>query len=187
MSGPLSVDAWRIEKAKRSLNVHQGLEVGAGTPDSIRPERASLAYGHGKSRVEALSQTTLRITVGNLVGPSGCGNFTILKPINGLLYATSGHVLPGGREVGAHDTRVGMAFQNPTLLPWLNIRKNVMLPLKTKGSRTAHCASVSIQLTLQKAAQCSNGRKTRALRGPRGTMLAAILCNKSRSRSKELQ
>jgi NitT/TauT family transport system ATP-binding protein len=32
--------------------------------------------------------------------------------------------------VGAESARVGMAFQNPTLLPWLNIRDNVMMPLK---------------------------------------------------------
>ena len=35
-----------------------------------------------------------------------------------------------GREVGAEPVRVGMAFQNPTLLPWLTLRDNVMLPLK---------------------------------------------------------
>ena len=36
----------------------------------------------------------------------------------------------GGREVAARALRVGMAFQNPTLLPWLTIEQNVMLPLK---------------------------------------------------------
>ncbi len=35
-----------------------------------------------------------------------------------------------GREIGANPIRIGMAYQNPTLLPWLNIRDNVMLPLK---------------------------------------------------------
>ncbi len=38
--------------------------------------------------------------------------------------------MSAGREVGAEPMRVGMAFQNPTLLPWLTIRDNVMLPLK---------------------------------------------------------
>jgi NitT/TauT family transport system ATP-binding protein len=65
-----------------------------------------------------------------LVGPSGCGKSTILKLVSGLLPATRGHVHVGGREVGAKKIGVGMAFQNPTLLPWLNVRKNVMLPLK---------------------------------------------------------
>ena len=65
-----------------------------------------------------------------LVGPSGCGKSTILKLVSGLIRNTSGLVFVAGREVGAEAMRVGMAFQNPTLLPWLRIRDNVMLPLK---------------------------------------------------------
>ena len=34
------------------------------------------------------------------------------------------------REVAAKALRIGMAFQNPTMLPWLTIERNVMLPLK---------------------------------------------------------
>lgn len=107
--------------------------VGIGAPEAIRLEQASLAYGHGKSRVEALSQTALRVAAGDfvaLVGPSGCGKSTILKLVSGLLNPSSGNVFVGGREVGTRDVRVGMAFQNPTLLPWLRVRQNVMLPLK---------------------------------------------------------
>ena len=65
-----------------------------------------------------------------LVGPSGCGKSTILKLVTGLISASSGGVLVAGREVGAEPVRVGMAFQNPTMLPWLTIERNVMLPLK---------------------------------------------------------
>jgi NitT/TauT family transport system ATP-binding protein len=36
----------------------------------------------------------------------------------------------GGREVAARALRVGMAFQNPTMLPWITIEQNIMLPLK---------------------------------------------------------
>jgi NitT/TauT family transport system ATP-binding protein len=53
-----------------------------------------------------------------------------LKLVTGLLNATSGSVYVAGREVGAAAVRVGMAFQNPTMLPWLTVRDNVMLPLK---------------------------------------------------------
>ena len=65
-----------------------------------------------------------------LVGPSGCGKSTILKLVTGLLNASSGYVYVAGREVGAEQVRVGMAFQNPTMLPWLTVRDNVMMPLK---------------------------------------------------------
>ena len=35
-----------------------------------------------------------------------------------------------GREAAARSLKIGMAFQNPTMLPWLTIERNVMLPLK---------------------------------------------------------
>jgi len=43
---------------------------------------------------------------------------------------STGVVVVGGREVAAKALRIGMAFQNPTLLPWLTIEQNVLLPLK---------------------------------------------------------
>ena len=95
--------------------------------------RSTLTYGRGERQVHALTETNLRIEKGDfvaLVGPSGCGKSTILKLVTGLLNASSGYVFVAGREVGAEPVRVGMAFQNPTLLPWLTIRDNVMLPLK---------------------------------------------------------
>lgn len=101
--------------------------------DLIQLDHAGLVYGRDASRVEALAETSLRIAAGDfvaLVGPSGCGKSTILKLVSGLLNATSGYVFIAGREVGAQDVRIGMAFQNPTLLPWLTVRQNVMLPLK---------------------------------------------------------
>ena len=90
-------------------------------------------YGREGKQVHALAETNLKIGQGDfvaLVGPSGCGKSTILKLVTGLLKASSGYVFVAGREVGAEPMRVGMAFQNPTLLPWLSIRDNVMLPLK---------------------------------------------------------
>ncbi|WP_419716143.1 ABC transporter ATP-binding protein [Aureimonas altamirensis] len=99
----------------------------------IQFDKASLSYGRGDEAVAALAETDLKVFSGDfvaLVGPSGCGKSTILKLVAGLIRASSGYVFVGGREVGAEDVRIGMAFQNPTLLPWLSIRDNVMLPLK---------------------------------------------------------
>jgi NitT/TauT family transport system ATP-binding protein len=96
-------------------------------------EKVRVTFGGAKNQVTALAETSLRISHGEfvaLVGPSGCGKSTILKLVAGTLKATEGHVFVAGREVGADSARVGMAFQNPTLLPWLNIRDNVMMPLK---------------------------------------------------------
>src|SRR6218665_3356215 len=112
-------------------------ETSPRTDDTfVELENVTLAYGRGDRKVVALGETNLRIDQGDfvaLVGPSGCGKSTILKLVAGLLKATSGGVIVGGREVGAlgtAGTRIGLAFQNPTMLPWLTIRENVMIPLK---------------------------------------------------------
>jgi NitT/TauT family transport system ATP-binding protein len=99
----------------------------------VKLEKVTVTYGRGEQRLQALEETDLNIEQGDfvaLVGPSGCGKSTILKLVTGLIPASSGYVFVAGREVGAEPVRVGMAFQNPTLLPWLRIRDNVMLPLK---------------------------------------------------------
>jgi NitT/TauT family transport system ATP-binding protein len=99
----------------------------------VELEKVTHSYGRGERQVHALSETDLRIGKGDfiaLVGPSGCGKSTILKLVTGLITATSGYVFVAGRQVGAEPVRVGMAFQNPTLLPWLTVLDNVMLPLK---------------------------------------------------------
>jgi NitT/TauT family transport system ATP-binding protein len=99
----------------------------------VELEKVTHTYGRDERKVHALAETNLRIEQGDfiaLVGPSGCGKSTILKLVTGLINASSGYVFVAGRQLGAEPIRVGMAFQNPTLLPWLTLRENVMLPLK---------------------------------------------------------
>ena len=64
------------------------------------------------------------------VGPSGCGKSTLLKLISGLLLATTGSVVVDGQPVRGPLKNVGMAFQNPVLLPWRRVLDNVLLPLE---------------------------------------------------------
>ncbi len=99
----------------------------------VELEQVTLSYGRDDKKVHALGLTSLRLKQGDfvaLVGPSGCGKSTILKLVSGLISASTGYVYVAGRQVGAESIRVGMAFQNPTMLPWLTVRENVMLPLK---------------------------------------------------------
>ncbi len=65
-----------------------------------------------------------------IVGPSGCGKTTFLKLTSGLLRPSGGEVWVEGRPVRGPLKIVGMAFQNPTLLPWRTTLENVLLPLE---------------------------------------------------------
>jgi NitT/TauT family transport system ATP-binding protein len=112
----------------------QGMPVpDSAAPIAIELSDASVTFGRGERAVPALAKTTLRISDGEfvaLVGPSGCGKSTILRLVSGLVQPTTGAIIVGGREVAARALMVGMAFQNPTMLPWMTIERNIMLPLK---------------------------------------------------------
>jgi len=98
----------------------------------VELDRVSLRYG-GDGGTLALDQTSLSLEQGEfaaVVGPSGCGKSSLMKLVTGLMPPTQGNIIVAGREVGGPLKIVGMAFQNPTMLPWRTTLRNVMLPLE---------------------------------------------------------
>lgn len=96
-------------------------------------DRVSLSYGQGHSQTLAICETSLRIGEGEfvaIVGPSGCGKSSLLKLVSGLAKSSSGNVIVAHKEVTAPIKIVGMAFQNPNLLPWRDTLSNVLLPVE---------------------------------------------------------
>ena len=98
------------------------------------------AGGHGD--VDALAGLDLDVAAGellSLLGPSGCGKSTVLRLIAGLAEPTAGTVerrfagrsMVGG--VGAAGA-VGFVFQEPTLMPWATVERNVAMPLALLGT-----------------------------------------------------
>ncbi len=92
----------------------------------------SLRYGETNGTL-ALSGVDLSIGKGQfaaIVGPSGCGKSSFMKLVTGLCPATEGSIRVAGAPVTGPLKITGMAFQNPTLLPWRDTLGNVMLPLE---------------------------------------------------------
>lgn len=78
-----------------------------------------------------------------LVGPSGCGKSTLLRIIAGLETASEGKVLYRGNKVLKPDKRLGMVFQEYSLLPWRTVLGNVGLGPELAGEPGAYCQKVA--------------------------------------------
>ncbi len=67
-----------------------------------------------------------------IVGESGSGKTTLLRIIAGLETADAGSVAVSGKDVDGVGAECGVVFQEPRLLPWLIVRKNVSLGLELR-------------------------------------------------------
>jgi ABC-type nitrate/sulfonate/bicarbonate transport system ATPase subunit len=78
-----------------------------------------------------------------VIGPSGCGKSTLLRLLAGLIFPCKGSITITGRLVSGPGLDRAVVFQDYSLFPWMNCRKNVALALeqagigKTKAERAA--------------------------------------------------
>jgi len=87
----------------------------------------------GSQGTLAVDHLNMSVSAGELtavVGPSGCGKSSLMKLVAGLMPPSSGTIRVNGMPVTRPLKVVGMAFQNPTLLPWRTTLENLMLPLQ---------------------------------------------------------
>ena len=93
---------------------------------ALRMTNISLTFADG---TQALDNLNLNIQSGEfvtIVGPSGCGKSTLLRLASGLLAQTQG-------LCDVDRTSLGYVFQDPTLLPWRTVRRNVELNAELAG------------------------------------------------------
>src|SRR5207245_8319750 len=103
-------------------------------------ERAGPAASHRVARVSTSSGTpaapagiSVNVEPGEIVsvvGPSGCGKSTLLRLIAGLESPASGSLHLDDQPITGPSPRVGLIFQEPRLLPWLTVAKNVAFGLR---------------------------------------------------------
>jgi NitT/TauT family transport system ATP-binding protein len=97
---------------------------------------------HGFTAIEDLSFSVARGEFVCVVGPSGSGKTTLLKCLSGLLPPTAGTARLHGELITAPPKALGLVFQDysRSLLPWMNVRRNVLLPLRGKSMDRAQAA-----------------------------------------------
>jgi NitT/TauT family transport system ATP-binding protein len=159
------------------------------------PSRAGLAVSlRGvtkiyQSGVMALGPFDLDVGRGefvSLLGPSGCGKSTALRLIAGLDVPTSGSVGVARHADPSHaKNAIGFVFQEPTLMPWVSVRGNVLLPLKlahvSAAEANARVAEALAQVGLAEFAEAyprelSGGMKMRVSLARAGSTTICCRC-----------
>ncbi len=107
----------------------------------LRVENLSKIYGKGETAVKALDNVSFSVNKGDFVaviGPSGSGKSTLLHILGGVDTPTSGKVFVENTDVySLNETKlaifrrrqIGLIYQFYNLIPVLNVRENITLPL----------------------------------------------------------
>ena len=113
----------------------------------LRIEHLSKVYGTGDNQVRALDDLSFSVEKGQflaIVGPSGSGKSTLLHILGGVDRPTSGKVYLEGQDVFAQKEdqlaifrrrQVGLIYQFYNLIPVLNVRENLSLPVLMDGRK----------------------------------------------------
>lgn len=100
------------------------------------------SYGNERNRVEVLKGISFSIQEGSflaIMGTSGSGKTTLLNCISGIDTIDSGEILYVNKDISKLNSEqrklfrcanIGMVFQSFDLLPILNVRENILLPMK---------------------------------------------------------
>src|SRR3954453_13205214 len=94
-------------------------------------------YGEDESATVAIADISLEVSAEEfvcLVGPSGCGKTTLLKCMSGLMRPSHGLVVLRGELVDRPPDDLALGFQDyaASIMPWLTVPENVLLPLRHK-------------------------------------------------------
>ncbi len=102
-------------------------------PPTVEFRAVTKRFGDGPLVLDGLSFTAQPGDFISLIGPSGCGKSTLLRLLAGLSPLSSGAIAIDGRPPEDAAAELAFVFQEPNLLPWLNVGANIEVPQKLRG------------------------------------------------------
>lgn len=111
----------------------------------LRCEKLTKSYGMGANKVTALNNVDLSVEKGEfvaIIGASGSGKSTLLHLLGGVDRPTSGKIFIEDTDIATLNEellaifrrrKVGLIYQFYNLIPTLNVRKNILLPMLLDG------------------------------------------------------
>jgi NitT/TauT family transport system ATP-binding protein len=120
----------------------------------LEARRVAIHYRRQRSGLNliAVDGVDLRVDDGeflSIVGPSGCGKTTFLNAVDGLIPIASGSLLLDGNEISSPGPDRAMVFQQPSLLPWRTVVRNIVYGLEMQhraGKESRETAARLIEL-----------------------------------------
>jgi NitT/TauT family transport system ATP-binding protein len=100
-----------------------------GSEPAILLQSVTKQFTKGPAILQDLSVDIAPGEFVSVVGPSGCGKSTLLKLVAGLTPISSGSIEIEGQSPALARKSISFIFQDPTLLPWRTVRRNIALPL----------------------------------------------------------
>ena len=113
----------------------------------LKVEHLSKIYGNGINKVKALDDVSFSVNKGEfvaIIGPSGSGKSTLLHILGGIDKPTKGKVYMDGKDVYRQNEenlaifrrrQVGLIYQFYNLIPVLNVKGNITLPVLMDGQK----------------------------------------------------
>jgi len=98
-------------------------------------QKVTKTFSNGVTVIKDLNLSIYKSDFITLLGKSGCGKTTILKMLCGLMKTTKGKIIwPTSTFTNSekNPANLSVVFQDPNLLPWLNVFDNTFLPLKLR-------------------------------------------------------
>jgi len=145
----------------------------------LSAKNIDLAYGNTRPLIADFSLAVGSGEIVTVLGPSGIGKSSLLRILAGLQPSSGGQVYAGDEQVKGAHPRVAMAFQDPSLLPWLNLEQNVAfgLDFKHQPKLSAHVRKERVDLAIREVGlEHARQRYPRELSGGMAQRTALARC-----------